>query len=128
MDHMCCLPYTLCIFRLRRRMYLSPIFFQPTYVGFGINQYFTNVLQPTQHTVNSLCNKLSSSGSKNVISDANHLNSSFISVFSGFIFIWHSCEHREWACPAMQSIKKKKTKSSRHYLGSRNFSDWFHIG
>ena len=41
--------------------------------------------------------------------------------------MWHSCEHREWACPAMQSIKKK-TKSSRHYLGSRNFSDWFHIG
>jgi hypothetical protein len=49
------------------------------------------------------------------------LNTGFISVFSGFIFIWHICEQREWACPAMQSMKK--TKSSRVCLGSRNFSE-----
>ena len=36
------------------------MFYQSSYVGFRRNQFLTNMLLPTQHTVNSLCNKWSS--------------------------------------------------------------------
>ena len=46
-------------------------------------------------TVNSVCNKLSSPGSNIVISDTNQKNTSFISVFSGFIFTQVTAVSRE---------------------------------
>jgi hypothetical protein len=45
--------------------------------------------------VNSLCNKLSSPGSNIVISNSNHKNTSFIYVFSGFIFTQGTAISRE---------------------------------
>jgi hypothetical protein len=63
---LCCARYTvisaLCILT-GRRICPFPVFNQLSYIGFRRSQFFTNMLLPTQHTVNVLCNKWSSSGS-----------------------------------------------------------------
>jgi hypothetical protein len=46
-----------------RRICSFPVFYQLSYVGFRRSQFLSNMLLPTQHTVNILCNKWSLSGS-----------------------------------------------------------------
>jgi hypothetical protein len=52
------------------------------------------------------------------MSDTNHMNTSLISVFSGFIFTQDTAVSRGTACSA-----KHARKSFNHYLYSRHFSE-----
>jgi hypothetical protein len=102
-------PFALCMFRLCLKYEYECIRLQ--FFSTAINQYFTNMLQPTQHTVNILCNKSSSRGSKHVISYTNHMNTSFTSLLCGLTFTKGTSVSRETG---------HAKKSSRHHLCSRH--------
>jgi hypothetical protein len=56
----CTMPFALCVFRLcpniKTNLFHSN-FFLSSYVGSGRNRYFTHMVQPRQHIVNSVCNE-----------------------------------------------------------------------
>ena len=102
------------------------MFYQPSYVGFRRNHYLTNMLEPTQHTVNSFCYKRSSPGGNNVTQDTNHMNNSLISVFSAFIFTQGSAVGGETG-HTVQCRACQKTASAV-CLQLAFLREWFHSG
>jgi len=51
---------------------------------------------------------LSSRGSKHVISDTNHMNTIFTSLFCGYTFTKVITVSRDWTCPAGQGMQRNR--------------------